>query len=165
MIDRLNQDVPQSLSRNTGLVQVRRDREISIPSLDSDREMAIRCADWKMLQKRLTAATALPKDYSNLVSALFAIGISAFLYLIPLAFTKDIPSWALWAYGAFAATFSLCGIFAFFLSRDYRKIRKTIITDLLDDVRDIEGRFTLGPTPGRQSINASEHELPTGDRP
>jgi hypothetical protein len=146
-------DVIQSPSCNAGYVQVPRDRTISIPSPDSDREMAIRCADWTMLERRLSSLLIPPKDYSNLYSALFGIGGSALLYLIPLAFTKDIPAWVLWLYGTFTAIFLLCGAFTFFLSRDYRNTRNTMMTALLEDIKEIGSRFTPGSIPGGQIID------------
>jgi hypothetical protein len=154
MPERLSQDIAQSSSVNAGYVQMRRERTISIPSPDSDREMAIRCADWKMLETRLTAALNPPKDYSALYGTLFGLSGSAGLSLIPLSITKDLPAWVLPAYGAIAVACLFCGIFTVFLSRDQRKTRKTMMTILLDDVREIGSRFAPGPTQGEQNIGA-----------
>lgn len=158
-------DVIQGPSCNAGYVQVQRDRTISIPSPDSDLEMAIRCADWKMLERRLNSLLVPTKNYSNLYSALFGIGGSALLYLIPLAFTKDIPAWVLWLYGAFTSIFLICGAFIFFLSRDYRKTRNTMLTALLEDIKEIGSRFTQGLPQGGQIIEATVVEASNQDSP
>ncbi len=141
MAEKFDLNVMQDLSNNAGFVQVQRPRTISIPSPDSDREMAIRCADWKMLEKRLTATSNPPKNYSTLYGTLFGLSGSAVLSLIPLANTKDLPAWVLPSYGAFAFTCAFCGIFTFFLTRGQQKIYKTTITDLLDYVKEIGSRF------------------------
>src|SRR5208337_2696939 len=102
MNEGLNQEVIQSSSFNNE-VRVNRDRTISIPSPDSDREMAIRCADWRMLERRLTvAASDPPKDYSTLYGIFFGLSGSAWLSLIPLAIIKNLPTWVLPSYIAFA---------------------------------------------------------------
>jgi hypothetical protein len=165
MTERLNQDGIQNSSYEAGCVQVQMDRKISIPSPDSDREMAIRCADWKMLERRLTAASDLPKDYSTLYGILFGLSGSAWLSLIPLAITKDLPAWVLPSYGALAFASLLCGIFTVFLSRDQRRTRRTMMTALLDDVKEIGGRFTFGPTQGQKTIDATVLELPNRATP
>ncbi len=155
MTERLNQDIIQSSSVNAGSVRVRRDRTISIPSPDSDREMAIRCADWKMLEKRLTTASDPPKDYSTLYGTFFGLSGAAWLSLVPLAFTKDLPTWILPAHTAFAVACLFCGIFTVVVNRDQRNTRKTMMTALLDDVKEIGNRFTPGAIPGGQISDAT----------
>lgn len=146
-------DVIQSPSCNAGYVQVPRDRTISIPSPDSDREMAIRCADWKMLEKRLIAASDPPKNYSTLYGIFFGLSGSASISLMPLAITKDLPAWVLPSYIAFAVACLFCGIFVVIYSRDQRKTRKTTMTALLEDIKEIGSRFTAGSTPDGQIID------------
>lgn len=158
-------DVIQSQSCNAGYVQVPRDRKISIPSPDSDLEMAIRCVDWKRLETRLTAASDPPKDYSTLYGTLFGLSGSAWLSLIPLAHTKDLPAWVLPSFSAFAIACLFCGIFAVILSRDQRKTRKTMMTALLDDVREIGSRFTPEPQPDDQTTDATVVEDSSQNRP
>lgn len=145
---------------HTGSVQVQRNLEISIPSPDSDRGMAIRCADWKRLEKNLAYVSNPPKDYSALYSALLGFSGSAWLSLIPFAITKNLPAWVMPSSIALAATSLFCGIFVVVLGRDQRKTRKTMLTALLDDVTEIGSRFAIGPTPDRQIIDASENKLP-----
>lgn len=141
MVDTLNQDVTRSPCLNDGCIQVQSDRRISIPSPDSDREMAIRCADWKRLEKRLTDLSDSPKSYSTLYGILFGLSGSAGLTLIPLGFTTDLAAWVLPLYGIFALGSLFCGIFTVYLSRDQRRTRQSMMTTLLDDVRDIGNRF------------------------
>jgi hypothetical protein len=157
MNEKLNQDlILQYSSRNAGCVQVKMDRTISMPSPDSDRAMAIRCADWKMLERRLNAAALdPPKDYSTLYGIFFGLSGSAWLSLIPLTIIKDLPTWILPSYIAFASACLFCGIFVFIFNRDKRKTRKTMMTALLDDVREIGSRFTPGPTQGEQTTDAT----------
>lgn len=152
MANDLNQDGIQSSSSIDGNLRVRRDLEISIPSPESDRLMSIRCADWNMLQRRLTAASDSPKDYSTLYGTLFGLSGSAFITLIPIGMTKDLPSWIIPAYWIFAFAFLFCGIFTVIISRDQRKLRKTAMTNLLEDFKEISERYTLTSIQGEQII-------------
>lgn len=158
-------DVIQSSPCNVGYVQVPGNRTISIPSTDSDREMAIRCADWKMLERRLTAVSDPPKDYSTLYGILFGLSGSAFLSLIPLAFAKDLPAWVFLAYTAFAIICLFCGAFTVFLSRDQRRTRKTMMTALLEDVREIGNRFAPESKQDGQIVIATAGEDSNLDSP
>lgn len=165
MPERLNNNTIQSSMHDAGCVRVQTDRKISIPSPDSDREMAIRCADWNMLERRLTAASAPPRDYSSLYWFFFGLSGSAWLSLAPLAITKDLPAWVLPSYGAFAVTFLVCGIVTVFLSRDQRRMRQTIMTGLLEDVKEIGGRFSFGQTAGEELTGSTVVELPDRTAP
>lgn len=160
MPDRLNPPTIQISSHDAGCVQVRMNRKISIPTPDSDREMAIRCADWKMLERRLVIASDPPKDYSSMYWFLFGLSGSAGFSLIPLAATKDLSAWVLPSFGALTVVFLLCGIFAAFLTRDLRRTRKTIMTTLLDDVKEIGARFTFEPTQSQGNVDPTVVELP-----
>lgn len=165
MPDRLNNDTIQSPFQDAGCVRVPMDRKISIPSPDSDQEMAIRCADWKMLERRLAAASDPPKDYSVVHSALFGFSGSAWLSLIPLAIIKDLPAWVMPSSIALAVSSLLCGIFAVFLSRDQRRIRRTIMTGLLDDVKEIGARFTFGQTASQELTGSMVVDPPSQTTP
>jgi hypothetical protein len=147
MPTRSNQDIGPS---NDGSIRVQREQTISMPSPDSERGMFIRFVDWKKLETRLTAAIETPKDYSTLYGILFGLSGSAFLSLMPLGITKDLPAWVLPAYSIFAVASLFCGIFTIILSRDQRRTRKTIITVLLDDVKEIGSRYTTTPTQNEQ---------------
>lgn len=157
----MTQNSSQTTPQNFGCVQVPRNLEISIPSPDSDRVIAIRWADWKRLERSLADASAPPKDYSSLHSALFGFSGSAWLALIPLAITKDLPSWVFPSSVALAVASLFCGIFVVVLSRDQRNTRKTMMTALLDDVKEIGGRFTFGETTGQELTGSAVVDLPT----
>lgn len=148
MTEGLIQGMVQDLSRNAGCVKVTRDLQISIPSSESERVMAIRCADWKRLDKRLEDAVVIPTDFSTLYGILFGLSGSAWLAVIPLAHTEDLPAWVLPTSIAIAFGTFILGCFVVCFSRVQRKTRKTMMTTLIDDVRDIGSRFTEESTGG-----------------
>jgi len=154
-----------SQTQHSSTLQVATQRNISMPSPDSDREMAIRCADWKRLERSLTQASDPPKEYSTLYGILFGLSGSAGLSLKPIAMSKDLPTWVLPAYIAFTVACLFCGIFVVFFSRGQRKTRMRLISDLLDDVREIGSRFVPPETQDGQIIDTEEHELPNRTTP
>lgn len=147
-------------SCNSGSVRVPRNLEISIPSPDSDRVMAIRCTDWIRLERSLTDASAPPKEYSALYGVLFGFSGSAFLSVIPLTITKDLPPWVLSSTIALVVASLFCGIFVVIISRDQQIIRKTMMTALLEDVKEIGNRYNRESTEGEQIMNSAVYELP-----
>jgi hypothetical protein len=165
MTERLNNLISQTPTPSTGCLQVAAQRNISIPSPDSDREMAIRCADWKRLERGLTQASDPPKEYSTLYGILFGLSGSAGLSLKPLAMTKDLPNWVLPAYIVFTVACLFCGLFVVFFSRGQRRTRMKMISDLLDDVREIGSRFVPPEMQDGQIVDAEEHELPDRTTP
>ena len=117
-------------------------------SPNSDREMAIRCTDWNRLEKRLARLSDYPKDYSALYGIFFGLFGSACLSIIPLAITRDLPPWVLPLYIVFTAACLFSGIFVLVFDKKVRKMHRTIVADLLEDVREIGSRVsTQVPSP------------------
>jgi len=158
MTERSSQITTQNPMRDAGYIRVPRDLNISIPSPDSDRVMAIRWADWKRLERSLTNALDPPKDYSTLYGVFFGLSGSAFLSLISLAIIKDLPAWVLPSYIGFALIPLACGILTVYFSRLLRGTRRTMITDLLEEVREIGKTFSPGPTQDGEIIDVPNRE-------
>lgn len=165
MAERLNQDGIQSSSVSPGSVQVRRDQIISIPSPDSDREMIIRWSDFNNLKRGLTDALDIPTDFSVLYGLLFGFSGSASLACISLTFTKDLPTWVMPTSIALAVGSCLVGCVIFYFSRIFRKIRRKTISNILDDVKEIERRFPEESAQNRQLIDATADEASNPDSP
>ncbi len=147
MTERSNQNLIQPPILNAPSVRVRADRTISISSPDSDREMAIRCTDWNRLEKRLARSSDYPKDYSTLYGIFFGLFGSACLSIIPLAITRDLPPWVLPLYIVFTAACLFGGIFVLVFDKKVRIMQRTIVADLLEDVREIGSRFSTQVPP------------------
>jgi len=160
MTERLNNLITPNQPCASGCLEVPDKRTISLPSPDSDREMAIRCSDWKRIERGLEDALDLPTDFSTLYGILFGLSGSSGFSLIPLAMTKDLPVWVLPAYIAFTSAFLFCGVFVFFFSREQRKKRKKMLSDLLEHIKEIGDRFAPTSNQDRQNICAEEYELP-----
>jgi hypothetical protein len=148
-------------SHNGGLVNVKRELQISIPSPESERVMAVRCADWKRLERGLNCVLDIPTNFSTLYGVLFGFGGSATLAIISLTYIKDLPAWVMPTFIALSVAFLFAGGFVVFFSRIQRKTRKTIMTNLLDDVRDIGSRYALEPTKGGEIIDATADKSAT----
>jgi hypothetical protein len=138
-----NKAINQNEIRNVSSVKLLRDREISIPTPDSEREMAIRCIDWKRLEKKLGRIGDTPKDFSVLYGIVFGFCGSAALTIIPLMLTKDLPAWVMPTYIIAVIASFLLGCFIFYFNRIQRNTVKTTISDLLEDVKDIGSNFPL----------------------
>jgi len=161
MAERLNQDVIQGSSCSPEFVlTVDRKRSISLPSPDSDREMSIRWSDLNNLKRGLTDALDIPTDFSVVYGLFFGFSGSALLACISLAFIKDLPPWVMPTSIALAVGSFIFGCGTVFFSRILRKIRRKTISNILDDVKEIERRFPEESAQQGEIIDAENYELP-----
>jgi len=114
---------------------------VSLPSRDYERMIAVRIFDWKRLKNNIEKLLSYDSDLSTIYSILFGISGSAGLSIIPIYMTNDLPSWITPAY-IIVFLFSLFTAIIFFYLDI--KARDKLLKDkklVVEDIESIEKFF------------------------
>jgi hypothetical protein len=127
----MNKKVPSEL-------KLTREERISIPPPDSERRMAIRCADWDRIKNNIYRISE-PISFLRVVySIIYGAAATAGLTLIPLAFTEGLPSWIIPLYICISFFGFLCATVFLLLDRKTRSNRVDETFNIARDMDEIE---------------------------
>ena len=118
----------------------KKDETIYLPSNDGC--YSIRKFDWNRI-KRKVVCTGEKKflDFKLWYSIFYGVGTSAGLSIIPIAFTKDLPSWTTSLYINVTFFSFLVAIVFTFMNSKFSKNRELDITEIKNEMEEVEKMF------------------------
>jgi len=124
-------------------------QKVLVPPDDMEGRFGIRIADWKRIRQCASEAAGSPRGWLLMgASALFGIGASTLLSLIPLAGTPGSDPWVIPLYICVGVFSLLTAIVFTALDCQERKREKRWSERLKEDMADVESMF---PTPPVES--------------
>ncbi len=125
-------------------IKFTREERVSVPSPDSERRMAIRCADWDRIKHRLSQVSD-PIPYLRVIySVIYGIAASAGLTIIPLARTEGLLPWVIPLYSCISFFGFLCASIFVIVDRRIHSVRTSQLLDITKDMDDIEKAHKVG---------------------
>jgi hypothetical protein len=123
--------------------------QIVFPSPDRERRLLIRTADWKRIKDCASEAAGSSRGWLLMVaSALYGIGATAGLSMIPLAGVREVAPWIMPLYACIAFFSLLTAVVFTAVDCRSRSQEKRWAERLKQDMLDIESLF---PTPAVES--------------
>ncbi len=125
-------------------VKSTREVQVDFPSSDSEKRMAIRRSDWERLRRRIRRVAGPPSRLAIVYAILFGVAATALFSIYPMTLSQGVPTWVIPTYVcAFVFTFLFAWIFVW-LDRKAQARSVSDISDVMQDMEDIEGAFSSG---------------------
>lgn len=128
-----------------------REQQVSLPSPDSERLMAIRCTDWERLKRGISQVSHPISWLSTASSICFGIAGTAGFSIIPLTSLQGLSPWVIPGYVcSFVATLILGVVFLVLHRHSYAE-RASHLSNIETDMESMEsGLQTKGAASERQ---------------
>jgi len=132
-------------TENDGSLRYTPTVSIAVPQSGVENRIGIRKADWLRIKRALTRCqnNSMP-GRSGWYFCLFGISGSAFLTVIPLAFSTGLPSWVVPAYICVAIGSGIVGLALVLIDRKLKTIRSDRLAELKGEMEEIEASFPQG---------------------
>ena len=133
-------DPPRALA--TSSLNYTRTDSVALPQSDAEKRFAIRMSDWERLKRQMSKCG---DDYGLNLSGWyfcsFGIAGSAFLSIIPLSLSKEVPYWVVPLYVCVGIFSALLGGALLHVSRRAARERKSRLEEIGIDMGEIERGF------------------------
>ena len=116
---------------------------IFLPSARSEAFMAIRRTDWERLKRRISGVTNPQSRLSILYSILFGVAATALFSVYPMLGAQGLPTWVLPSYVCVGLLLFVFAAVLVWIDRQNRARMQSELSDVMQDLTEIEGSFTL----------------------
>jgi len=124
-----------------------REEAIALPAPEKEGRLAIRRSDWQRIKRCIRRGEQPLSNLPTWYSVCFSVAASAAVSIIPIAAASGLPAWVTPSYVVVTVGAVVLGIVLVLIERRLASNRATAMTELREDIDEIEKSFERGEPP------------------